>query len=258
MRANVLTKLVAVVAIVSSFLCQCQTVCAQTASADHTAMFPDGKSWTNIRWGGDWEYDRSRYTITGDTIVGGMKCKKAISVQLVGEYVFQNTELYLERNNVIYSVYTDEHGNLDSIILMDFNLKKGEQITWGEKSRRFYVLDEDTITVNGISRRRMIMGYPPDREITRWVEGIGESNETITRLFPSEIYYARSTFDEFTLDGEVIFTYDDFFKDSSAGLVSPVSLPPTDDGIYNLNGQRTTAPRKGEIVIKNGKKLIVK
>ena len=220
-------------------------------------MFPDGKSWTNITWSGNnSEYDRTRYTIVGDTIVGGLNCKKAISVQLVGGYVIQNTELYLERDNVIYSVYRNEDGNLDSIILMDFNLKKGEQITWGDKSRRFYVLDEDTITVNGISRRRMIMGYPPDREITRWVEGIGESIETITILFPSEIYYARSTFDEFTINDKVIFTYDDFFKDSSAGLAAPVTLPSNDDRIYNLKGQRIASPQKGEIIIRNGKKSI--
>ena len=237
-------------------------------------MFPIGKSWKRVLGGSTPDFVISgveHYTVVGDTIVEGRTCRKAIMGMTydVDEPTPKQDRIsiFYEQDKIVYEYnprgFDDEvEAALGSkfVPMMDFNLNEGDRVTIENiEDPKFqnYVLKVDSVMVLGEKRKRMFVGSQSDTDLrnsTVWVESVGSNVDHYGMHVPLSGNYFNVSF---SMDGVEYFTYDDFFAGVISALETVDAPIETDDAIYNIKGQIIATPRKGEIVIKNGKKQII-
>lgn len=234
-------------------------------------LYPVGKSWIQVSAGdspNEFVNRRERFTIIGDTLVEGLTCRKAIVVRINNDGSISpksDIAIFYENNNIAYE-YNPSPGLSEEqeellgskfVPLTDFNLNEGDLVTITSPSLPMKVHKVDSITVSGEKRKRMFVGGTTMTDLSRcavWIEGVGSNYDTYGGYMEvSGNYYNIS----FSMDGVEYFTYDDFYAGIISALETVVAPIETDDAIYNIKGQIIATPRKGEIVIKNGKKQLI-
>ncbi|MDE7389231.1 MAG: hypothetical protein K2M97_08290 [Muribaculaceae bacterium] len=192
-------------------------------------MFTNGRGWTteyySVEENGDICVRRIiLHTIVGDTVVSGKKCKLRRTVTIKNNYYGDN---YLQSDTLpeSYDAYFEQFGRVYHVNfgekpakIMDFTLNAGDRIKWGTYHKNGYgymrVLSKDYIEVAGRKYRRLIIGDESGNEITRWVEGIGESRPIGGLIYgnPQPLWDYKERNTNFCKGDEIIFTYEDFFE----------------------------------------------
>ncbi len=147
-------------------------------------------------------------------------------------------------------------------VILDFNLKTGDQCVV-DYIDYYRVVDEDFITVKGVTYRRMHIDVTHDGKADDyWVEGIGTKkyNYIVPFMKPTGGYFWYGTPRLLSVykDGVCIFERADFDSPGFTNAIEEISCDSKKavSSIYNLQGQRlNSAPREG-IYIKNGKKVL--
>ena len=268
--------------ILISLVCVIATTAKAQESSSQSKFFEDGKSWlwANIHYKlyGDstgWGFKRDTTywteTVVGDTIVDGRHAKKLLLGDLAGvpEEPLRY-KVYLEENGVIYR-YRYHPENSDSLCFypyMDFNLHVGDSIFYnsifGHTDFLFAVMNEETINVCGIERRKLTLGNK-SWILGYWVEGIG-ANVQDCYMLPGRPISGSEGYHDLMVkcfqDGECIFTADDFLT-STDGIkdveVSEKNKALSEDApLYDLSGRKVTGTPRSGIYIKGGRKVLVK
>ena len=226
-------------------------LCAMSANAyEYIPMLTNGKSWTVAYVLYFSMESRVIYTVTGDTLVNGRQCKKIhVENQL---YNSQYDIAAYEENQKLYS-YEYSEGD-DPLLLLDFNRHVGDYIIstndgeWGAQ-----VTKVDYITVNGITRKRIVFG-DDGVDVPCWVEGVGANFDCFASPYQrptnGSFYYLLECRD----NGKLIFSQSDFDIPLSVDNVTN-DVKESNSKIYSQDGVRLNKiPDKG-IYIKDGKKI---
>ena len=260
------------------------TASAQDVPKDYKKLLTDGKEWKCMQvWRKIGEdgfltkaYKGFNETVIGDTVTeNGRTWKKLCRVydDKPDEKIYH---LLYEEGTIIYDEkdhWNDEEQKLEYRLrpILDFGMDIGDR-AWAFHSDDLEPVDEqygipvikvDTISVKGNKYRRLTFeGYGEEGcDNVFWVEGIGASQNIYLLLFPVPtctecvLYeYVVSVYD----NEKCIFERNDFFG-PSAGLNSVTNdTLEKSERLYDITGKQISSPRKGEVYIKNGKKILEK
>ena len=187
-------------------------------------------------------------------------------------YVGENPYFLREEGG---KVFLSEENSDEETVLYDFNLQLGDK--WREyfDEDKLIVVNLDTIEVNGIYRKRI--GFIEERRIDYykseglvldtgnprkwadcWVEGIGSWYSPMD--YPGWcIIGAKVTLQQCYVNDEVVFTYDDFFKEGITSNISQLrNRDFSSDRISDLQGRRVVNPQRGGLYIRDGRKYVAK
>lgn len=223
------------------------------AEDTYKPLLTDGKVWKYAIVNAANREDTVGYctaSVCGDTIVGERVCRKIC----VSDDSHTTPNRYIaayEENEKVYRIKEDG----TDYLLFDFGLKKGNDVNAG------YVLDEDLITVNGQSRKRLMIDPGIDdltSESDYWiyylVEGIGVNKDEFIKL-------GITTGDEYCCllscfeNNVCVFTKEDFTQ-TPTGIVPVNRIRQQNKSLYNIQGNKITSPQIGEIYISAGKKYL--
>ena len=125
---------------------------------------------------------------------------------------------YREENGIIYTEYNQTYHKL-----IDFNLRKGDPVPVEymnlecESTIEYhYVVNDETIDINGLDRRVLSIGYKKDDiPFAYWIEGIGSITDwgmlVVDLPMPISAPFLKSRhISSCYLNGECIFSYEDF------------------------------------------------
>ena len=227
-----------------TFLLLCISLC--TNAQESQSMFHDGKSWVFLHLGNNGNFFRT-VTVSGDTIIGDVECKKLHYYEQDGQK-FDTGGGYEKEGKI----YVANGSNKEFRLVMDFSLHKGDEF-YGYEGRKCFVYSDDTIERLGIKRRRLTIASPFGGY---WVEGIGCSCG-YSEINPPQDgsllnYYMYECYD----NGELIFKMSDFTPSVPTDIDAIDTDRNTDGKIYNVNGTRVETLEKGRIYIQNGKKFV--
>lgn len=201
--------------------------------------------------------------VHSDTVVGDQTCKKIYydngknhSENPGGHYndagweeegKLYHFETYTE---VIFDEETGDDDLVDvtaPVLICDIGLNVGDS------AMRGVVTQADTIEIRGVQRKRIVVNNY-DKYV--WVEGIGFN----TSLWPSQMPKHGSKYsyiDSCYVNGELIFTKDDFFAPAVTDGISTLTVSKRNDGkTYDLQGRMVEKPTAKGIYIKNGRKFV--
>ena len=190
--------------------------------------------------------------VAGDSIVDGKKCKKLlVDYRNLTEVVYPQYIVAYETGGRVYRI----DGGGEEHLVMNINLHQGDAVDIVQTVQK-----EDTVIVDGIKRKRLIIDSGVDHcdgeYLYYLVEGIGMSKDEFVNLGLTDenIYFHRliACYD----NGKCVFSAADFLKEGTSGLNMPKVNCPKNDQIYDLQGRKRGSIRKGEIFIRNGKKHI--
>ena len=190
--------------------------------------------------------------VAGDSIVDGKKCKKLlVDYRNLTEVVYPRYIVAYETGGRVYRI----DGDREEHLVMNINLHQGDAVDIVQTVQK-----EDTVIVDGIKRKRLIIDSGVDHcdgeYLYYLVEGIGMSKDEFVNLglIDENIYFHRliACYD----NGKCVFSAADFLKEGTSGLNMPKVNCPKNDQIYDLQGRKRGSIRKGEIFIRNGKKHI--
>ena len=183
------------------------------APAAYHPMLTDGKRWNQSYTDNLHPQDNYLFSfeLRGDTIVGGVRMHRLYSHNLNRSGKERYLGLLFETGRCVYALPTAaEFSNVR--LLYDFNLEVGDR-TDVNYMLPVYEKTLDHVPGAGTSLRRQGMGYGNGHDVNTgaiawWVEGIGSS----ACFFPSYSWTPgmHVSLDDCTLDGEVLFTHDDF------------------------------------------------
>lgn len=226
----------------------------------------EGKKWfTQQKTTGSGAYNNFLYYLTGDTIIEGHHCKK-LMVNINNGATDNGLEMYYKREDnayVLRYLYEEDKKVFQYCVnrtpfiynsqsmLYDFSMKEGD------KQGNYTVGSVEVVDFHGVKRRVMhIYGYGGIEEY--WVEGIG----TRSPFTPGYSGFTGGFIGlvECIENDKVVFNENDFdnliYTD---GLELPtINNDINNDAIYDLQGRRVTAPQKGGLYIKNGRKILWK
>ncbi|MBQ6210548.1 MAG: hypothetical protein IJK42_12385 [Prevotella sp.] len=214
-------------------------------------IFEDGKRWV-VKWQAADIVEYQTWVISKDTIINN-HAYFIVGGSFVRE---EGNRVYAWTNGVERTIY-------------DFNLKVGDTFQENE----LVVVRVDSVNVREITRKRIgfmsswyfevykgVYGEELDEENPKnwdvcWIEGIGSSN---TPTYYSDWYVIgpRHTVQQCYLDGECVFTYDDFFAKPVSSISIPASPESASNAVFDLQGRRVQVPQRGGLYIKDGKKFI--
>lgn len=186
------------------------------------------------------------YTVIGDSVVNDTAVVKV-------RYTEGGAPIYdycvHEEDGKIW-VYIDWNGPARYQLVIDFNLHPGV-------SDDYYVevLEETAMEIEGVSRRVLSVAYPNTTgPHSYWIDGVGI---TTSDIYLSSIPFPTGHSEELLscyLNGECLFSKANF--DLQTGIESAIIDAGEDAPIYNLQGMRVSAPKKGCVYIRDGKKLV--
>lgn len=238
--------------LISALLCTISILAA--AQENYKPMLVEGKSWLMMdeMFGPDNKFQKYTYTVCGDSIERGIKCKK---VRI--EYINPSDPSY----NTIHLPFFEKDGCLYSFIdgiskLLDFNLDVGDEAA--EAGR---VIKKDTIFIKGKNYKRLTFEkcFGENNLPVIWVEGIGYNIDRYMTYVQRPINYPINTYILACYEnGECIFEWDDFFAESISTGISNTEADSKQpqQKMYDLTGKTLKTPRKGEVYIKDGKKYV--
>ena len=215
----------------------------------------EGKVWTYYYYNDMTGHDFCKSLIVrGDTIIDNREYKRIVNAET------ESLDCTMrEEGKKVFVSYPNTSGET---LLYDFSLNKGDSFPLdggGEGSNASslaIVVSVDTIIVDGNAYRALDVRPKGDSLPNWWVEGIG-GMYYLTANF--QLVGNNYNFSLCQLNGETLFADKDFqalgeFPSSIQKILKSAS----NDGIYNLQGQRlSTMPQKG-VYIQNGKKKLVK
>lgn len=242
------------------------------AGNDYRPMVVEGKTWHEISRAPQAFYDFTYY-VSGDTVVDENDYKKLyikVTVSRYSEEEGKQEEIY-SSDAAVWAclqecdscVYILKHG--ERSMLYDFRLSIGD-VAFDTDHLTLTVTKVDTISVNGINRKRLWMkeaykDHDTGERTGYWVEGIGSN----FGLEASHEWDATSMpmLYECLENSELVFSASDFSVPAWSGFETSLSdksmQQVTTAATYDLQGRRVTGqpPRKG-LYIKNGKKVVIK
>ena len=219
---------------------------------EYIPLLTNGKCW-KVRCM-QWTYDptceaNKFFTVVGDTLVNNKHCKKILISGDGWSMMGNGIVCGIEEEGKIY-VYDGQNVAL----LLDFNLHVGDAAyLWPNTN----VLNVDYITVNGVQRKRLTIGYMTEVSGTiYWVEGIGTNNGYW--MFLDEYMLGHEEYlVEVSENGKVIFTRDDFYATSDIKKTKYESQKT--DRCYSLDGRYIDSDintLKPGVYVINGKKVV--
>lgn len=201
------------------------------------------------------------FAVSGDTIANGKACKKVTyRCDTATPKNFtpskKGTVAAYEKDG---RLYVNPGKDNDGVLMMDMNLHAGDNV-----NSLFSVYKEDEIDVHGQVLRRLTMttGNFTDKNAC-WVEGIGPSQD-LWATAPGYEYSPHDTYIYRRLvacydNGELVFSAEDFDKQPLPNSIDTLTETGKKCGpMYNVLGQRISAPKKGELYIQNGEKRVKK
>ena len=226
----------------------------------------EGKKWEcTISWGLlETNTKKEYYSISGDTIVNGITCKK-----LHGPY---STYAVYEKDG---KVYCHEKVNGDFHLLYDFTCHEGDvvnvvnpegQTEWGLDEYRCTIKKVDTIITKSGHRLKRFTLQAENLEIEFgseeeyvWIEGVGSPWEPLYPVGYWETAGGSSYLNACYVNGEQLFVGKDIYYGTG---ISPIQnskciIHNGADAIYDLSGRRVVNPKRG-LYIQGGKRVLVK
>lgn len=236
-------------------------------SQDYLPILSDGKTWNcaYMSWfspeGLDVYYTA---TVGEDTIYDNQIWRKVYFK--ADKEGYDDCYMLHEEDGKLYVHFGDDKEN-KKILLIDFNLKKGEEaeilplysnLKKGYKTQTFKrtIQDVDTINVDGILHKRITININSDGKRDCWVEGIGSNCTTWMTDFPKPTSSGYWVLGSCFYDGHE-FTLDDFQAKPVTGIKNVTIDKSKEDVMYDLFGRKITTPQKNKIVISNGRKIFV-
>ena len=237
---------------------------AATNAQGYKKLLTDGKMWKCVTRGDHFTSGDATFTVTvaGDTIVDGKASKK---LQYEGETEFgqkiKYTRVAYEEDGKVYTKNLEYYFDYEDefILVLDFNMRLNDKT-----ANDYHTVEaEDYVYVDGEKVHRVKFNTKDRYDIPPvWVEGVGPNSDFILFTPPtaiptstggSAIDYVLECYD----NGKLIYTADDFLKGwDTNGIVLPTTEKAAGGTTYDISGKPTNAPHKGEIYIKDGKKLL--
>lgn len=225
--------------------------CAQE-SQQYEPMLQDGTVFMYFRYGRIETPEVCGYytsTVVGDDTIDGIQCKKVV----INEYGKTHEEYWREEDGVVYlyTITDTEDGTEWKFVpMMNFNLNKGDSV-----DNSTYVKKVDYVeTLDGVRKRITLHGMATFPLV--WIEGIGANNEvayiTAMPLAGTVLHYLVGCY----RNDMRIFSYEDFFKESTSAPVIKAETPVENNVIYNLDGNKISEPYPGQVYITDGKKKL--
>lgn len=236
-----------------------------SVAQSYKQLLTDGKMWKCATKGDHFSSCDATFTVTvvGDTIVNGRTCKNLHyeGVKENGKVIDFNRAAY-EEDGKVYTNNLDfyfEWGE-DFIPVIDFNMHKGDLTDDGQNQ----VEADDYAMVDGEKVHRVKMNCEDRNGVSPvWVEGVGPNTDYILFTMPTVIptttgYSAIDYMLECYDNGKLIYTADDFNKGwDTDGIALPTADKAANGTLYDITGKPCKAPRKGDIYIKDGKKVLM-
>ena len=185
------------------------------------SMVVEGKAWNAFtkyaRYDGNWESGTAKYFIKGDTVINGVDYKGLFKEEQ-GVPVLEG---FLHEEGLrVFHIHVDIwNGRMymgTPHLLYDYGLNPGEETVIYPLDYRIgktvRALSVDTLYVGDVPLRRLRIASDNnmyyDKVDCYWVQGIGNPRELLDPTVFRKIrdHYLESC----TLDGDTIFTYDDF------------------------------------------------
>ena len=217
----------------------------------NSCLFREGKEWNYecTYYGRDAQGQlyktQSSYTewIEGDTVILDKTYFRMRSSKIA--FPVTSSSLWREEDKRIYAYNEDTKSE---VLMYDFNLKAGDRIDM-LGINDVEVSKVDTITVNGMERRRIFIGP------SVWVEGIGSPyllSEPLGHLLSDgNVSYLVSCKE----DGQSVFSASDFDAGGNTNAIKQAEQHLPSGIVFDLQGRRLQGkPVKG-IYIRDGKKI---
>ncbi|MBR6981737.1 MAG: hypothetical protein IKH88_18165 [Prevotella sp.] len=194
-------------------------ICPDEEPAPYHRLLVVGKKWnqnyTDVCTPGDgYTFD---FEIKGDTTICGVRHFKLYAHNYENKGGEKMLGLLVESNKRVYSLWTGLPYMDYQALLYDFGTEAGERLgvisSWNVRT-----IERDEIQHDGGTLRRQAMGYEPwgglsswnpiNHPLDWWVEGVGSSTHFVKPYSwtPARQYRLESC----TLDGDTLFTFDDF------------------------------------------------
>lgn len=229
-------------------------------------MFCEGKEWvvshevsydmSNERFGNNYT---ETIRVGARTTVEGLECRELISslTQEAAGYGFD-----LEGRAYFHFPQDVSSGWYMSC---DFNLGAGQRIP---KIMGEYVEKCETIMLDGVPAKRLMFGHMEIPEMNCWIEGVGCC---LNRGMLPDLNWAslvgpppswtgnpdQTRVIKVTVGGKVIFTEEDYYQKDISEVETMTSTPVRPEGIFTLDGKKVPAATPGEVVIINGRKVVM-
>lgn len=192
-----------------------------------------------------------QYVIRGDSVVNGKTYKKLCRED------WALPMLMRQEGSRIYKWIS----NSTEELAYDFGCEERDTIYFDDLA--VLVVDKvDVVRVNGTDRRRLkinwISGFYEDELfVDIWIEGIGGAT-TSPCLFNSWASSSSGMMQSCIQDGEVLFSWDDFFKDGYTNSVSDFRIPNSElrSEVYDLQGHRIDSLSHRGLYIRDGRKVV--
>lgn len=227
----------------------------------HPGMNP---SYTNL-YGQPCEGNPHTYKIDGDTIINGKTYKKFL---VDGSHI----DIFMrQEDSRIYKYdpnsYPPEWPNPEELAY-DFGIQERDTIYYPSYGFSLVADHVDTVTVDGISRRRLTMNvitetFDTERLADVWVEGIGGAATSPCFFWGAWETSTSGMMRSCIQDERALFSWDDFFASS---IISSLLQPSKDifetkqlessSGIYDLQGRYLPNKLQKGVYIKDGRKYV--
>jgi len=226
------------------------------SSHTYEPMLVDGRVWHYWnRFGDTSDIDERFYSyfVKGDTLLGGIQCKKVYKQQYYKKAEF-SFAMYEEKGRVYEMRYIPLSDSFSLVLLYDFTLETGDE--WNDGGKTW------TVTFTGWFYNPYLSAPQKCLKLTDrqghdvfWVSGVGGMHEINNPLDANGDYGVWLFCKQ---DKTVVFTAWDFgttgIGDDSESL-TPVSTPlQREASFYDLQGHRLSSPPAKGIYIQNGRK----
>ena len=205
---------------------------------DRIPFLAEGKTWTVFNYDARYEgalvvKDSARYSVLGDTLVGGRTCKLV-------ETEIGTVPAYQEGRN-IYFYYPDD---AEPRIMYEFDCQVGDLVhVDSEREARAEVTKVDSLCFNGTYYR--VVHYSVDGMEWRYDELIGSGTGVLnSTLVPGQFRGVEVSF-----HGKQLAAVRSIERGEKASA---------DNRVYTLQGVRLQQPPKQGVYIQNGKKFVAK
>lgn len=230
---------------VAAILC-----CTMTESLSASKLYENGKIWIIKRlpvYEMPVEYPYmervDRHAVVGDTIVCGYPCKHILSVRLDIEPPSHIDYIRYEQDGKIFNI----HAGNELEPLIDFNLKPGDYV-----NDYTVVQDVFTITLRGYERKVFVLKSLDGEKKRYWIDGIGAIDNEYITVYPQTS--TRPNIMACYKEGQCLYLDGDLNGFTDVSRIMEDSDIPVH--IYDLTGIRVEKPLKGNLYIRNGKKII--
>ena len=205
---------------------------------DRIPFLAEGKTWTVFNYDARYEgalvvKDSARYSVLGDTIVGGRTCKLV-------ETEIGTVPAYQEGRNICF-YYPDD---AEPRIMYEFDCQVGDLVhVDSEREARAEVTKVDSLCFDGTYYR--VVHYSVDGMEWRYDELIGSGTGVLnSTLVPGQFRGVEVSF-----HGKQLAAVRSIERGEKASA---------DNRVYTLQGVRLQQPPKQGVYIQNGKKFVAK